>query len=676
MTWNGKAPAHIPVRHLPWPILIGLARLVFCLSLCLLAWRGTGRAAPTARFIDYLYVEANEGDSSGGHAALRFDRHTFHFQHEPPGIIRIQRIDASAFDYLYSRLGNRTIRENRIEVSDETYDLLQNALLDLLMIQDARMAVRDDLRRNVRFFEMLLATRRSGDRPAPGIRLPIRGAGYLLPDSPLHAGDATGEQGTAPPSPCLTALRERIKAVHGEHFIEERIARIEVQLREAPLHADGPPSPETSGNTLPRRHPTAVVHHENALLALFALKTLLTAPPLHPGTFWTSDAEPFRLNPAEKPALRAFANRQEQRLVRLVNSGRSDWGFPFLLGMARLSAVNASLSSGRLVFPDIFPAMGEKRSSRDDSAGRFESLPPDYLPVMARERWELFRLRREEFFRDGASSESGYSILERAGNLLLDIERAVATGGQPHKLPDSAFPSREALRSDVILPDMDEATLLRELESARRAVENYSEELARLYAYHLTRRNCVTELFSVINRALGCRALDRETFSGSSGAGLEEIARKESNERLGGFIDPSRGLNFVPFVSADEVAARYRVVSSRERLSYRRQRLEEMKRSESSLAVFLRESNTLTSTVYRFTPGDSLFLFFTDDTFLLRPLFGAFNLLAGAGQTLFGVAALPVQGPSPFVSGARGVIFSLPELVFVNIRKGSLEWMQ
>ena len=232
------------------------------------------------------------------------------------------------------------------------------------------------------------------------------------------------------------------------------------------------------------------------------------------------------------------------------------------------------------------------------------------------------------------------------------------------------------MRADLILPEMDEAALVRELESARIAERKYSEELVRLYAYNLVRRNCVTELFTLVNRALGRHALAGVATSNSAGSDPDQAAVKESNERLGGFITPWRGLNFIPFIAAYEVEARYRVVSHNERLSYRRQRLEEMKKLESRLMVFLRESNTVTSTIHRFTPGDSIFLFFTDDTFVTRPLFGAFNLLAGAGQALFGCAALPFQGSSQLVSGVRGVIFSLPELIFINIRKGSMAWMQ
>ncbi len=50
------------------------------------------------------------------------------------------------------------------------------------------------------------------------------------------------------------------------------------------------------------------------------------------------------------------------------------------------------------------------------------------------------------------------------------------------------------------------------------------------------------------------------------------------------------------------------------------------KEGENPLRVYLRESKTLTSTIYPRTPDDSFFLFFTDDAAAPRPNLGALNL--------------------------------------------------
>jgi hypothetical protein len=100
-----------------------------------------------------------------------------------------------------------------------------------------------------------------------------------------------------------------------------------------------------------------------------------------------------------------------------------------------------------------------------------------------------------------------------------------------------------------------------------------------------------------------------------------------------------------------------------------------MYRRENPLVVLLRESNTLTSTVYGPNPRDSFFVFFTDAV-PARPLLGAVNVAAGLGAGAVGLAALPFDGGRTLVAGVKGVLFSLPELAFVNLRKGTFDYVE
>ena len=209
------------------------------------------------------------------------------------------------------------------------------------------------------------------------------------------------------------------------------------------------------------------------------------------------------------------------------------------------------------------------------------------------------------------------------------------------------------------------------LTAAQTVEQEYTTALERLYGYHLVRRNCVTELFAVINRAIA-----ENLSAGAIASDPSPSIRRDAERRLGGFIDGSDGLTFIPFVSARTVVNSYAVASRREQQSYRTLRMNEMKRHEAPLTVALRESNTLTSTIYRPAPDDAQFLFFTDDTPLLRPLFGMVNLLVGLGESLAGLATLPVTGPDRLKAGTKGVLFSLPELAFVNLRKGSMAYVE
>ena len=56
---------------------------------------------------------------------------------------------------------------------------------------------------------------------------------------------------------------------------------------------------------------------------------------------------------------------------------------------------------------------------------------------------------------------------------------------------------------------------------------------------------------------------------------------------------------------------------------------------------------------------------------LLRPILGITNFLWGTANSIGGVFTLPIDGGERFHQGLRGMFYSLPELVFGNIRKGT-----
>jgi len=81
-------------------------------------------ASPTAYF-DYLYIEANEGGSSGGHVAVRFGDETYHFQQVSLGLLQLQRNDAADFVHRYAGIENRPIHVSRIAVPADAYRRLR-----------------------------------------------------------------------------------------------------------------------------------------------------------------------------------------------------------------------------------------------------------------------------------------------------------------------------------------------------------------------------------------------------------------------------------------------------------------------------------------------------------------------------------------------------------------------
>jgi hypothetical protein len=192
---------------------------------------------------------------------------------------------------------------------------------------------------------------------------------------------------------------------------------------------------------------------------------------------------------------------------------------------------------------------------------------------------------------------------------------------------------------------------------ARAVTDDIQAELEQLYGYDLVSRNCVTEIFATIDSA----------FAQTPPSAAPEIAERAA---LGGRVDGERGLNFIPFFSAAAVNHTYRVAERSRLPSYRHYWLDRMLRDNDSITTRLRESNTLTSRLYQHGESD-IFLFFTDDAPALRPIFGATNVLFGTGAAAAGLLTSPFDHGRLALGGLRGVLFSIPELAFFNIRKGS-----
>ncbi|WP_459990474.1 hypothetical protein [Methylosoma difficile] len=194
------------------------------------------------------------------------------------------------------------------------------------------------------------------------------------------------------------------------------------------------------------------------------------------------------------------------------------------------------------------------------------------------------------------------------------------------------------------------------------------QEMAERYQYNLITRNCVTELFKTINQALL-----QQNNQGINPSNQAERVKQESTQRLGGTL--STDFNFIPYVSFQSVQDHYNVTASSVINSYRNQQLDMLYARNNGLMNVLRESNTFTSSVYPYNPDDAFFIFFTDDNVTVRPVLGLFNTAAGIGQTVFGIFSWPFDAGKNLSAGATGILMSLPELVFFNIRKGSYKYL-
>jgi len=602
-----------------------------------------GAGSASARLsLDYLTIRGNEGGSAGGHAAIRFGAETFHFEHED-GLLRLKREDSLRFQHVYRTLQNRDIELSRVPVSRVTYRLLRDRFRLRALVQERQLAIEDELERDARLLESL-----RGADPA----LEVAGAGFFEAASG-SAGDADSAAGE------LAALRRRIESLHGEGFLERR--RAEVDLALARLGPETVPSDEIAlaRDRYPDLPASFSRRTEDALAARLALELLARPRSLRPEAL-ARGSQALTLDPAERDRLREVSAGLRESMARLAASRREDWGYPLLLGMARLAALEVSLRTQRLVILDAHPAQ-----SRTLAITPLRRL---LLPGLLAEAQADLVAARERLRAADGYDEADWSALEAAAARWLELRGAEAGAASIRVQAGPLLPEGRArvwLSGPPRPADPPELALAQ----ARASADRYRERLEDLYRYDLVRRNCVSEIFRTLEAGLA-----QDPPAGDA-AELRAFVREESTLRLGGHVDPVAWFNFVPFVSSHRVRGNWAVSERASLPSYRHHRLAEMQASEPWLLVALRESNVLTARSHRAADEEGFFLFYTDTAVPARPLLGALNLGAGLVRSVLAVAELPFDGGRALRSGLTGVVFSLPELLFQNIRKGYNEYV-
>lgn len=586
---------------------------------------------------DYLYVEANEGSSSGGHAAIRFGTETYHFQNRD-GLLVLDREPTRELLHDYALLNNRTVVASRVAVTAADARRLRAAFDHRYHVQQRQLDVLSALAED----RTLLETWLRGERPR------VAALGYFaFPDAP--GPDASAR------APAVEALRARIAARLGPQWLAERrrtaLTGLDELCREDPTAWPAPP-PRLADDTPPFAVPFARRHADLAA-AVAAVDLLEQGARLEPSAVVAPAGPRYWLESRELERLRAGRDRLEDALVRLAGSRREDWGRPFLIGVARLLALDESLARRRLVVLELLPEDGPRLAQR---------VLVSRLDVVA-EMLRYGQAQVEEIRRDWvlrvADDEPLQARLEETVDRVQELEASVRERRDLRLGGGIRVPSRPAPSRSPLPAASDPDAIRAALDRVRQREERVREALVELYRYQLVTRNCVSELFHTLNEALG-------------------ESPEASRAVLGGRIDGHSDLTFIPFVSARAVDARYRVVDRRVLPSFREMRLSQMRQDESDLWVALRESNTWTARSYRRGQHDSYFVFFTDQgggAVLLRPVLGAVNLVAATCESLWGLVRLPVDRGDTLLSGLEGALVSLPELAFWNIRKGSNDWV-
>lgn len=187
-----------------------------------------------------------------------------------------------------------------------------------------------------------------------------------------------------------------------------------------------------------------------------------------------------------------------------------------------------------------------------------------------------------------------------------------------------------------------------EIERTEKNYKTYTKEIQNLYSYHLTHQNCTSELFRYMNEMFPEGRVGNETF-------WDPLSSQVVS------------LNFIPAVAAWKLTSNS---GTKQRKVYPSYRNLKRKKIANFTEKHFKESFVLSSKIYKQNPMDHPFLFFTEETIWNRPLLGLANTVFGIGYTGIGVFSAPFDKGSRFSKGTETVFYSLPELVFFNIRKG------
>jgi len=583
-----------------------------------------------ASSFDYLYIEAAEGNASGGHVAVRFDETVFHFQQVESGLLRLQRIPFDDFAFQYADRENRPIHAQSLQLSDQTHQVLKRAFERRLLWQNSHFRQLRHYEQDQRLAQALFELRTDPEHPVKN--WPMPGLGYFIaadqpfqPSNPEHSKDAT--------SPTLHRLKQTLAQRLGDDFLRQK--RSLVWQRLLALKPDlNERQPRLVADRLADEPQTFAQRYRQYLAQWVALEVLQRESPVRHDALRSSIDGQFVIGEDMTSRLLAFKAKSIADCLQLLSSDRPDWGEALLVTMARLQAIDLSLDSRYWFFLDrsVMAERGAIDEEEDESARYWAS--------------RLQRAFAEELtaWQQSDVDERRYARLEVSANRWLAWSTPLQPAQQLNRLQLSSTPS---LSAPVVLIDvtMTDQQLEHYRERSEQTLTHYRQQLTTEYAYDLWARNCVSEIFRMLHKPM-----------------IESELRLPASESLA---------EHIPFWSHRALNEPLQTSFAYTLRPYRERRLEDLYATEADWLVSLRESNVLTSTLYQWRDLDGAFLFFTQDQVWPRPIQGSLNLIVAAGEGLLGLVLLPWDEGYHLNKGLSGVVVSLPELLFFNIRKGS-----
>ncbi len=563
--------------------------------------------------LDFIYVNANTGEAAGGHTAIRLGSTVFHYQFFPDGKFLLVRESWPHFRYIYNELRNRAISVNRVPLTAQGYAQLRNHFTGLLLAQQQNL---NHLHAAQNEQHLLMQLK--------------KGTGKLALESVGLFDDTRAEDDG------MRNLNQIIHRALGENFVMHQRKQVDARLARHTLEVDQP----VDGLTWEGRLQALLLERE-------FYRIIEQGKSLAPERVLSTSLGAVGLSAEQQALLQNYSQQLAISIVGLIQSQRPDRAKSLLLQTARYLVVKQSLSTNTLLTLDPFSTRASlvQVTERDELQGLHAQLRQNAMQA------------QQDFFQSAANINIAYAILESSLGRLHEMEIALQTGSSVRVEPGILLPAHKGMVSlDFTYRQMDLSTLVAENQVRKTQLQQQVDEQ---YAYHLITRNCVTELLRSLNSA---------------------FENKMSGEKeLGGWLAPNEGLAFIPH-QFDALITEHFPVQEKEVLPARRLRqlnaLYTGAAHDNVLPLWLRESNTLSTTLYKHRVEDTHFLFFTDDMLLFRPVFGASNILWGALNSVGGVFGFPLDGGERLHQGLRGMFYSLPELMFGNIRKGSYGFIE
>jgi hypothetical protein len=588
------------------------------LATVLALWASAGWAAsPHPPAAELIRAAANTEGAAGGHVALRLGDRVYHYQADDDRLLRFVRDHWSAFLTKYTVLENRSLNLHRLALDREAYRRIETRFARLHTAGHLQRARLEALELETQWVDAL-------GREGAYVSLPVLG---------LFAREGPGD-------PAAERLRRAVHARYGEGFLRTERAAVEQELRDDALRLSNLGGQDQAPGAAPPMLKLFAERRRGLLLVREALRVLDAAWGLAPDALIDPDAGvQTALSEQERASLERQAREIEASALRLLRSRRSDRGYPLLLALARHQAVHRSLAFGRLMLLDPVPdeALVVGAESLRGRRESLERLVPEVRRAYLEARAAAFEGGYDELRQNRLEGMAAFAVSLDAALRGEGPVRLWAGGGGP--------PSRSGL---VPLPEVVPPAGWRE-----RALEvaHAQQAFARSpREYQLLTRNCATELARAILSAF---------------PNAEQAARA-----LGGHLDPGGALHFVPAGLAHAAQRSWSVSETREVPSWRRQLVAGFQERENPLWVKLRESNTFTSRAYQRSLRDAPFVFFTEGFVLARPFQGVVNLGYGLAHAGLGMLTLPLDRGHRLRAGLEGALYSVPELVGVNIRKG------